>query len=220
MSNYLIFLKFLFTSNTLLRIHQIYKCLGISLRGLTLEFGAINNKKKNFSNFFKGKSKYDYTNLFTNKKLSIFYSDLTKKLKIKNYKYNNILIFNVLEHLPEYKLAFSESYRILKKGGYLIGSVPFLYQVHSAPNDYFRYTRDFLRMNLKNNKFKDIKIIPLGYGPFIASYCMIHSYIKFLPFFSQIILLIAYILDSFLQIFVKSKLNEIYPIGYFFIGKK
>ena len=125
-----------------------------------------------------------------------------------------------MEHLPDYNLAFSETYRILKKGGYLIGSTPFLYQVHSAPNDYFRFTKDFLNLKLKNNKFNNIKVIALGYGPFVASYSLIHPYIKFLPFFSQIILLIAYSLDSFIQIFVKTKLKEIFPIGYFFIAKK
>lgn len=213
-------LKLFISNNSLLRILQIYKCLNISLGGLSLEFGAIDNKNKTFSNFFKGKDKFDYTNIVSNKKLKIFSSDLTKKLKIQSYKYKNILIFNVLEHLPAYNLAFSETYRILKKGGFLIGSTPFLYQIHSAPNDYFRYTKDFLKLNLKNNKFKNISIIPLGYGPFIASYSLIHPYIKFVPFFSQIILIVAYMLDSFIQLFVKTKLEEIFPIGYFFIAKK
>ena len=213
-------LKLFISNKSLLRILQIYKCLNVSLRGLSLEFGAIDNKNKTFSNFFKGQNKFEYTNIVPNKRLKIFYSDLTKNLKIKNSKYNNILIFNVLEHLPDYNLAFSETYRILKKSGYLIGSTPFLYQVHSAPNDYFRYTKDFLKLNLKNNKFKNIKVIPLGYGPFIASYSLIYPYIKFLPLFRQIILLISYLLDSFIQIFVRTKLKEIFPIGYFFIAKK
>ena len=213
-------LKLFISNNSLLRILQIYKCLNVNINGLSLEFGAIDNKNKTFSNFFKGKNKFNYTNIVSNKKLKIFYSDLTKKLKIKNSKYNNILIFNVLEHLPDYNLAFSETYRILKKGGYLIGSTPFLYQVHSAPNDYFRFTKDFLNLKLKNNKFNNIKVIALGYGPFVASYSLIHPYIKFLPFFSQILLLIACLLDSFIQIFVKTKLKEIFPIGYFFIAKK
>ena len=213
-------LKLFISNKSLLRILQIYKCLNVSLRGLSLEFGAIDNKNKTFSNFFKGQNKFEYTNIVPNKRLKIFYSDLTKNLKIKNSKYNNILIFNVLEHLPDYNLAFSEVYRILKKDGYLIGSTPFLYQVHSAPNDYFRYTKDFLNLNLKNNKFKNIKVIPLGYGPFVASYSLIHPYIKFLPLFRQIILLISYMLDSFIQIFIKTKLKEIFPIRYFFIAKK
>ena len=220
MNDYIIFFKFLLTKNTLLRILQIYKCLNIKLNGLTLEFGAIKNKNKTFSNFFKGNSNFHHTNIVPNKKHKIFHSDLTKKIKIPNNKYKNILIFNVLEHLPKFNLAFFEIHRILKKGGCLIGSVPFLYQIHGAPNDYFRFTKDSLNHNLKNNNFKNIKIIALGHGPFVASYSLIYSYIKFLPFFSQIILLITYLLDSFIQIFVKTKLNEIFPIGYFFIAKK
>ena len=134
--------------------------------------------------------------------------------------YDLILMSHVLEHLPMYNLAFSETYRILKKGGYLIGSTPFLYQIHSAPNDYFRYTKDFLNLNLRNNNYKNIKIISLGKGPFVASYSLIYPYIKFLPIFRQIIFLIAFALDSFIQIFVRTKLSEIFPIGYLFIGKK
>jgi|TARA_B110000008_G_C16864274_1_gene522022 hypothetical protein len=220
MNNYLIFLKFIFTNNTLLRVLQIYKCLNINLTGQSLEFGAINNRNKTFSNFFNGSKKFDYTNIVPNKKLGIFYSDLTKKLKISNKKYKNILLFNVLEHLSKYDLAFSETHRILKKGGYLIGSVPFIYQIHGAPNDYFRFTRDSLNYNLTNNKFKNIKIIALGYGPFVASYSLIYPYIKFIPFFSQIVLIIACLLDTIIQTFVKTKLSEIFPVGYFFIAKK
>ncbi len=114
-NNYLKLLKLILKNNTLLRVLQINECLNIGLYGKSLEFGAIDNKDKTFSNFVKGKSNFHYTNKITNKKLNIFYSDLTKKLKIPSQKYNNILILNVLEHLPEYKLAFSEVYRILKK---------------------------------------------------------------------------------------------------------
>ena len=64
-----------------------------------------------------------------------------KDLKIPTKKYNNVMLFNVLEHLPEYKLAFSEIYRILKKDGKFIGSVPFIYQIHGAPKDYFRFSK-------------------------------------------------------------------------------
>tara|TARA_B110000008_G_C16883426_1_gene529869 strand:- start:269 stop:934 length:666 start_codon:yes stop_codon:yes gene_type:complete len=219
-TNIINLIKLFLSNNSLLRILQIYNCLNIKLYGTNLEFGAIENKNKTFSNFFTGRAKFEYTNIIANKKLNIFYSDLTKKLKIKKNKYNNVLIFNVLEHLPKYNLAFSETYKILKKGGCLIGSTPFLYQIHSAPHDYFRYTKDFLNLNLKKNKFRNIKIVSLGKGPFIASYSLIHPYLKFLPFFSQIILLITYILDSFIQIFVRTNLSEIFPIGYLFIGKK
>jgi len=175
---------------------------------------------KTFSNFVMGSSKFHYTNKISNHKFKIFYSDLTKKLKISSNKYNNVLFFNILEHLPEYKLAFSEIYRIIKKGGYFIGSVPFIYQIHADPNDYFRFSRELLEMNLNKYKFKKIKIKSLGFGPFIASYSLLYPYLRYLPFLSQICLLLAYIFDSFIQIFVKTDLEEIFPLGYFFIAKK
>ena len=117
-NNYLKFLKLILKKNTLLRVLQIYECFSISLYGNSIEFGAIDNKDKTFSNFVKGKSKFHYSNKKSNKKLKIFYSDLTKKLNIPSKKYNNVLFFNILEHLSEYKLAFSEIYRIMKKGGF------------------------------------------------------------------------------------------------------
>ena len=219
-NNYLKLLKLIFKKNSLLRVLQIYECLNIVLHGTSIEFGAIDNKDKTFSNFVKGKSKFYYYNKFSNKKLKIFYSDLTKRLNIPSKKYNNVLFFNILEHLPEYKLAFSEIFRIIKRGGLFIGSVPFIYQIHAAPNDYFRFSKQFFKLNLKKHKFKQIKIKALGFGPFTASYSLLYPYLKYLPLLSQICLLLAYILDSFLQVFVKTDLKEIFPVGYFFIAKK
>ena len=218
--NYFKLFKLILKKNSLLRVLQIYECLNIRLHGTSLEFGAISNRDKTFSNFVKGTSKFHYTNKDSNKKLKIYYSDLTRKLKIPTKKYDNVLFFNVLEHLPEYKLVFSEIYRIIKKEGNFIGSVPFIYQIHGAPRDYFRFSREFLESHLNKYKFKKVKIKSLGFGPFIASYSLLYSYLRYLPFFSQICLLVAYILDSFIQIFVKTDLEEIFPLGYFFIAKK
>ena len=219
-NDYLKILRLIFKKNSLLRVLQIYECKNIKLHGISLEFGAINNKNKTFSNFVMGESKFHYSNKFNNKKSNIFYSDLTKKLKISTNKYNNVLFFNVLEHLPEYESAFSEIYRIIKKKGNFIGSVPFIYQIHAAPKDYFRFSKHFFELNLKKYRFKHVKVKSLGFGPFIASYSLLYPYLKFLPFFSQLCLLVAYILDSVIQIFVKTDLKEIFPLGYFFIAKK
>ena len=218
--NHLKFFKLILQNNSLLRTLQILECLNIDLYGISLEFGATNIKNKTFSNFVTGKSKFYYTNIENKKKMNIFYSDLTKKLKIPTKKYNNVLLFNVLEHLPEYKLAFSEIYRIIKKGGSFIGSVPFIYQIHGAPKDYFRFSKQFIELNLKKYRFKKIKVKPLGFGPFIASYSLLFPYLRFIPILNQACLLLSYILDCTIQIFVKTNLKEIFPLGYFFIAKR
>ena len=213
-------LKLLITKNTLLRDLQINECTKIKVNGLSLEFGAIDRKNKTFSNFIRGQSKFEYSNIKPNKKLNIFYSDLTKKLKIKSNKYNNILLFNVLEHLPEYRIALSQINRILKKKGKIIGSTPFIYQIHGAPKDYFRFTKEFFEFELKKQKFNNIKVQCLGNGPFTACYSLIYPYLRFLPIFSHLVLLICFMLDNILQIFIKTDLKEIFPIGIFFNAQK
>ena len=213
-------LKLLITKNTLLRDLQINECTKIKVNGLSLEFGAIDRKNKTFSNFIRGQSKFEYSNIKPNKKLNIFYSDLTKKLKIKSNKYNNVLLFNVLEHLPEYRIALSQINRILKKKGKIIGSTPFIYQIHGAPKDYFRFTKEFFEFELKKQKFNYIKVQYLGNGPFTACYSLIYPYLRFLPIFSHLVLLICFMLDNILQIFIKTDLKEIFPIGIFFNAQK
>ena len=213
-------LKLLITKNTLLRDLQINECTKFKVNGLSLEFGAIDRKNKTFSNFIRGQSKFEYSDIKPNKKLNIFYSDLTKKLKIKSNKYNNILLFNVLEHLPEYRIALSQINRILKKKGKIIGSTPFIYQIHGAPKDYFRFTKEFFEFELKKQKFNNIKVQYLGNGPFTACYSLIYPYLRFLPIFSHLVLLICFMLDNILQIFIKTDLKEIFPIGIFFNAQK
>ena len=214
------FLRLLLGSGSLLRKYQIIFCTNLSLKGLSLELGATETIKNNFSSYIKDVKKFHLSNNFKNKKLKIFKADLTKKLKIKSNKYHNILIFNVLEHLPNYDTSLSEINRILKKNGFIIGSTPFIYQIHGAPKDYFRFTKQFFENELKKKKFKIINIDYIGKGPFTACYSLLFAYLRFLPIFSQLILIICFLLDNFLQIFVKTNLKEIFPIGIIFLAKK
>ncbi len=46
----------------------------------------------------------------------------------------------VLEHLEEPYEAIAECYRVLKPGGRAIYSVPFIWHVHEAPRDFYRYS--------------------------------------------------------------------------------
>lgn len=56
-----------------------------------------------------------------------------------------ILLMDVLEHLPDPDAVITELRRLLRPGGRMIVSVPFLYREHEAPHDYVRYTSFGLR---------------------------------------------------------------------------
>jgi SAM-dependent methyltransferase len=220
MKKILLIITLLLKNYSLLRILQIIETKKLFLKGKSLEFGASINYKKNFSYFVRGESKFHYSNINNNKDINIIKIDLTKKFTIKSNIYNNILIYNVVEHLDNHLTTFEEISRILNKNGYLFGSTPFLYQVHGAPKDYFRFTKDFFIEHLKKKGFRGIKVSCLGFGPFVACFSIIQSYTKYLFLLNHIILLICYFLDFILQLFIKTKLNEIYPIGIFFKAKK
>lgn len=219
MKNIFIIIYLIFKRYSLLRIFQIIEAKKLILNGKCLEFGAYEDPKKNFLYFVKKKKiKIYLTNLIAKKK--ILPSNLKKKLKFKSNFFDNVLIFNVLEHINDNNLAFRELKRIIKKGGLLIGSTPFLYHVHGAPEDYLRYTKTYFEKKIKTNGYELVLVKCMGQGPFLASFSLIYSYIKFVPIFSHIVLFICIILDFFIQVFVKTKLRELYPIGIFFIAKK
>jgi SAM-dependent methyltransferase len=85
-------------------------------------------------------------------------ADLREKLPIEGEYADTVVSFQVMEHLPQPGFFLSECYRILKKGGWLLLTVPFLWHVHEAPHDYFRYTRYGIEYMLKENGFIDVTV--------------------------------------------------------------
>ncbi len=63
------------------------------------------------------------------------------KLPFKNDSFDLALCLSVLEHLEEPLKAVSEIRRVVKNGGKIIVSVPFLFPIHDAPGDYWRFTK-------------------------------------------------------------------------------
>lgn len=73
-----------------------------------------------------------------------------------------VLCIAVLEHVYNPFKAIEEIYRVLRKGGYIFGYVPFLYGFHAKPDgyrDYFRYTVQGVAYLLSN--FSEVQIAPV-----------------------------------------------------------
>ncbi len=60
-----------------------------------------------------------------------------------------VLCTEVLEHLPEPQQALDEMFRVLRPSGTLLLTTRFLFPIHDAPHDYFRFTKYGLRHLLR-----------------------------------------------------------------------
>lgn len=73
-----------------------------------------------------------------------------------------ILCSEVLEHVPHPHVALAEFARIVRPGGVLVVTVPFLARLHEEPHDYFRYTRHGLRRLFDDAGFDLEEIVETG----------------------------------------------------------
>jgi SAM-dependent methyltransferase len=136
---------------------------------------------------------------------------LQKNNNIKK-KFSNVVIFNVLEHVVEFDKAIFEIKKILDKKGKLFLSTPFLYRYHGAPDDFSRYTSDYLKKKIVKNGFKILNCRNFGTGPFMAAYSMLFDYLKFVPFLPFLIIFFFMKIDLFLSFFQRTPMSKIYPI--------
>ena len=72
------------------------------------------------------------------------------RLPVKTATIDAILMLEVLEHVADAEAALDEIRRVLRPGGKIYLSVPFIYPLHDQPFDYRRFTIYGLRQMLKN----------------------------------------------------------------------
>lgn len=98
-------------------------------------------------------------------------ADITNLSTFGDASVDGVTCIEVLEHVKDPQLAVKELYRILKPGGVVVGSTPFLLGIHDEPNDYFRFTgygirtlfADFqvLHLRERNGYFDAISVLIL-----------------------------------------------------------
>ncbi|MEI6128143.1 MAG: methyltransferase domain-containing protein, partial [Pseudomonadota bacterium] len=96
-------------------------------------------------------------------------ADLEKGIPVKDSSLGTCLAFNLFEHVFSYQKLFGEIYRVLKTGGKLFITVPFLVRVHADPSDYFRYTGSGIERALSDAGFSMISVFACGSGAVSAA---------------------------------------------------
>lgn len=86
------------------------------------------------------------------------------RLPLANACVDAVLCLEVLEHVQDHVAALEQFARVLKPGGTLLLSMPFMYPVHDAPHDYQRLTVYGLQRDLARAGFHIVRLAKVGHA--------------------------------------------------------
>jgi SAM-dependent methyltransferase len=89
-----------------------------------------------------------------------------------------VICTEVIEHLRYPAAAAAEMARILRPGGQVFASIPFMYCVHGDPQDFQRYTPDGIRRLFA--EFREVSVVPMG-GFWAVVEMTLHSAAQYWP---------------------------------------
>ena len=215
--NFLYINKLIFNKFSILRVLQILEVRKLSIQGSILDVGG-RRTSNNVTNYILYQKNVIYLDKFSDDKRDLKV-DLEKLNSRPDYQFDNVFLINVLEHIYNFNNCLNNCYSFLRKGGNFFGSTPFMFRIHSSPNDFFRFTEQSLRRSLESAGFINIKISVLDGGIFICFYNSLSIITQKIPLFNNILLFFIKFLEKIVFIFSK-KNKEIYPVGYFFSAQK
>ena len=125
-----------------------------ALTGKLLDFGCGSKPYRSLFNVEEyigldfEKTGHDHSN----EQIDVFYDG--KTIPFNDEYFDSVLCSEVAEHLFDLPAALSEMNRVLKSGGKLLLTCPFVWGEHEEPYDYARYTQFGLKDLLEKSGFR------------------------------------------------------------------
>jgi SAM-dependent methyltransferase len=134
-------------------LYQHIRALAAEIRGKTLDVGC---GRKPYESLFPS-SEYIGLEIDTpenrkNKKADVYYDG--NRFPFANAEFDSVVINEVFEHVFRPDDFLSEVRRVLKPGGALLMTVPFVWDEHETPSDYARYSSYGLSAILGKHGFR------------------------------------------------------------------
>lgn len=84
-----------------------------------------------------------------------------EQMPFDDASFDSALCNAVLEHIIDPERAMAELARVVRRGGHIVATVPFLQPYHPCPGDYRRYTADGLAQLGRNAGLELIEMLPV-----------------------------------------------------------
>ncbi|MEZ5673184.1 MAG: class I SAM-dependent methyltransferase [Thiotrichaceae bacterium] len=120
---------------------QNHREIAAQLAGVIVDIGCADQYMRpliNAEHHYVGLDYYDTATNWYQTRPQVFGD--AQYLPFADASIDNVLLLDVLEHLPQPELCITEIARILKPNGRCILQVPFLYPIHDNPLDFQRWT--------------------------------------------------------------------------------
>ena len=146
----------------ILTIYRDLKTMIPSLTGNVLDVGCGHSPYKHL--LVPGTTKYFGIDIVDSAKFDYCNPDITpfngEDIPFQNDMFNGLVCTEVLEHVQNYQRLIDEMYRVMRKGGKGIITVPWSARYHYIPYDFFRYTPAILKNMFA--MFSEVQIRPRG----------------------------------------------------------
>ncbi len=150
--------------------------------------------------------------------------DLTQPIPLPDNQFDTIILSDVLEHIPNPEALWQEIARLLKPEGKFLMNVPFYYQIHEAPHDYYRYTEFSLKRFAELSRMKIVLLQPIGGVPEVLADLLAKN-LKKMPMIGKgLSISIQYLCYKFIKTSLGARVSQQtskrFPLGYFLVGEK
>jgi SAM-dependent methyltransferase len=150
--------------------------------------------------------------------------DLTQALPFADGEFDTIILSDVLEHLPQPELLWREMTRILAPGGRILMNVPFYYQIHEHPHDFYRYTEFALRRFVQEAGLTLVKLEAIGGAPEILADVFAKNVRRWAVVGRPLAIFTQWLAGAFVRTGVGKRASEStranFPFGYFLVAEK